>query len=94
MTINDLIEEQTELAKSYAEDGEFFSAARVLRGLAAKVAQHIEYKNYIISPNLFNAYLVAWCYAHKDYNGPEDNRFGYEASIEACQTTIDDIEDN
>lgn len=40
MNIHERIEEQTSLAKSYAEDGAFFSAARVLRGLALEVQAH------------------------------------------------------
>jgi len=39
-TIHDRIKEQTELAKTYAEDGAFLSAARVLRQLAADLEAH------------------------------------------------------
>ena len=38
--IHETIEDQTELAKSYASDGAFTSAARVLRGLAQKIEAH------------------------------------------------------
>lgn len=42
MNIHERIEDQTELAKSYAEDGAFASAARVLRGLTQEVQSHAE----------------------------------------------------
>jgi hypothetical protein len=32
----------------------------------------------------------AWTYVHKDYDGPEDNRFGYAESPEACVAEIDE----
>ena len=42
MNIHERIEEQVDLAKCYAEDGAFISAARVLRGLAQEVQAHGE----------------------------------------------------
>lgn len=42
MNIHERILDQTELAKCYAEDGAFISAARVLRGLAQEVQSHGE----------------------------------------------------
>lgn len=40
MTVHQLIEEKTELAKTYAEDGAFHTAARVLEDLATHVSRH------------------------------------------------------
>lgn len=40
MTIHDKIRQQTDLAKTYAEDGAFNSAARVLRDLAIVLEAH------------------------------------------------------
>lgn len=42
MNIHERMEEQISLAKCYAEDGAFASAARVLRGLALEVQAHAE----------------------------------------------------
>lgn len=40
MNIHELIKDRTELAKIYAEDGAFLSAARVLRSLAESIEKH------------------------------------------------------
>lgn len=40
MNIHQLIDEKTDLAKTYAEDGGFHSAARVLEDLATHVSRH------------------------------------------------------
>lgn len=40
MNIHRLIEEKTDLAKTYADDGAFHSAARVLEDLATHVSRH------------------------------------------------------
>lgn len=42
MTIHELIAEQTDLAKTCAEDGGFHSAARVLLQLSYDVEQHAQ----------------------------------------------------
>jgi len=42
MNIHEHINEKTELAKTYAEDGAFFSAARVLKDLAGDVHRHAD----------------------------------------------------
>ena len=61
----------------------------------------IAYRDYLIYPNDFvahpDAYRVAWCYAHKDYDGapidadgpPGDNRCGACETVEACKEEID-----
>jgi len=36
--------------------------------------------------------LVAWLYAHDDYDGPEDGRAGVEASVEDCISAIQERE--
>lgn len=43
MNIHETILDSTDLAKAYAEDGAFRSAARVLRGLAQKIEEHAEW---------------------------------------------------
>jgi hypothetical protein len=43
MTIHTLITEQTDLARTYAQDGAFRSAARVLRELATKLIEHADW---------------------------------------------------
>lgn len=40
MTIHGVIQEKTDLAKTYAEDGAFHSSARVLEDLATIVSRH------------------------------------------------------
>lgn len=40
--MRDRIKEQCELAHFYAEDGAYYSAARVLRDLAEEVGQHAQ----------------------------------------------------
>lgn len=40
MTIHERINEQTELAKDFAEDGAFATAARILRKLADEIDKH------------------------------------------------------
>lgn len=40
-TIHSLIAEQTDLAKTYAEDGAFKTAASVLRRLASTIDEHV-----------------------------------------------------
>ncbi|MER8786284.1 hypothetical protein NKH71_00200 [Mesorhizobium sp. M0983] len=40
MNIHEKLDERCGLAKTYAEDGAFHSAARVLKDLAATVEQH------------------------------------------------------
>lgn len=40
MNVHERIKEQVDLAKIYAEDGAFHSAAKVLRKLADEVEQH------------------------------------------------------
>lgn len=42
MNIHERIDDQVELAKSYAEDGAFRSAARVLRQIAREVENHAD----------------------------------------------------
>jgi len=42
MNIHERIAEQTELAKTYAEDGAFRTAARVMRNLADEVQEHAD----------------------------------------------------
>lgn len=37
-------------------------------------------------------YVYGWEYVHKDYDGPEDNRFGFENSPEDCLESIINIE--
>lgn len=32
-----------------------------------------------------------WCYVHKDYDGPEDNRHGFVSSVEEAQTEIGEL---
>lgn len=49
MNIHELIEERISLAKTYAEDGAFMSAARVLRELARDVQTHAEACNAAIA---------------------------------------------
>jgi hypothetical protein len=43
MTIHDTFTEQTDLARTYAQDGAFRSAARVLRDLATKLIEHADW---------------------------------------------------
>lgn len=53
-----------------------------------------EYRGYVIEydPPPIPGPTFDWQYTHKDYDGPEDKRHGYSASVEACKAEIDDIE--
>lgn len=42
MDMRERIKEQTSLAQAYADDGAYFSAARVLRELASEVKAHAD----------------------------------------------------
>lgn len=42
MNIHEIIAEKTELAKTYASDGAFRSAARVLRQLVDTIENHVD----------------------------------------------------
>jgi hypothetical protein len=62
------------------------------------VAQEdIEYRGWHIYRNSFTAHhrwrKVMWCYVHKDYDGPEDNRSGACATVYACKSEIDAYEE-
>lgn len=49
----------------------------------------IEYRDYAIS----NAWIGGFQYVHNDYDGPEDNRAGHEATLEDCYRAIDESYD-
>lgn len=49
----------------------------------------IEYKGFAIS----NAWIGGFQYVHNDYDGPEDNRHGHEATLEDCYRAIDEWHD-
>jgi hypothetical protein len=57
----------------------------------------ITYRGYEIRQNDFRAHpywgKVAWTFAHKDYDGPEDNRCGFAETVEDCMSEIDDAEE-
>ena len=48
----------------------------------------IEYANWTRPSAAFDV-----DYRHEDYDGPEDNRCGAAASVEACVTEIEELED-
>jgi hypothetical protein len=50
----------------------------------------LEYRNYTIESEPPWGYA----YAHKDYDGPEDERCGVGATVEECMMHIDDMEDD
>jgi hypothetical protein len=51
------------------------------------------YRGYFIYPAEYAVPDSRFQYVHKDYDGPEDNRFGYGATVEECKAEIDDLED-
>lgn len=57
-------------------------------------AEPIRYRGYRIFRNDFTAHPdwreVAWVFTHEDYDGPEDNRHGHAATVEACIFEIDE----
>lgn len=61
------------------------------------VADPILYGDWRIYENDFRAHhdwrTVRWLYVHDDYDGPEDDRSGFAASIEACKAEIDEWEE-
>lgn len=46
---------------------------------------HIEY-----NPPPIPVRCCDWQWAHEDFDGPEDNRYGHAASLEAAKAEIDD----
>lgn len=74
------------------------TAAGAAQGTAALRPER-EYRGYIIEPTdpvppIPCWRQFAWSYAHKDYDGPEDNRCGHAESPEACMAEIDWREDD
>lgn len=60
-------------------------------------AEPIRYRDWEIFPNeplppTPNAEKLAWAFTHKDFDGPDDSRCGYAATIEACIEEIDERE--
>lgn len=56
----------------------------------------IIYRDWLIYLNDYvgpGDHLCAFVFTHKDYDGPEDNRHGHAATVEACKREIDCIED-
>ena len=51
----------------------------------------IEYRNYHVSPDWCG--FGFWEYAHKDYDGPEDNRSGVSRHLMDALLQIDQMED-
>ena len=52
----------------------------------------ITYRDFEISydPPPIPARNCDWSYSHKDFDGPEDNRYGHAPSLEAAKAAIDD----
>lgn len=47
---------------------------------------------YVAQQNLIPA--MQWCWEHKDFDGPEDNRYGYCPTVEDCMAEIDAVHDD
>lgn len=47
------------------------------------------YRDFDIEPYI-NCPGWEWIYAHKDYDGPEDNRVGTASSFDKAMTAVDD----
>ena len=47
------------------------------------------YKGYLIQRNPYHWMEHPWIFAHEDYRGPTDNRFGTAATVEDCKREID-----
>lgn len=55
------------------------------------MTDRITHRGYeIYRPSYVPGPQFAWEYAHENYDGPEDNRIGRAASIEACKAEIDE----
>lgn len=51
------------------------------------------YRNYIIERAGSEAREWEWYYTHKDYDGPEDSRYGFAKTEEDARREIDRLED-
>ena len=51
-----------------------------------------EYRGYIITPTPVYAREWRFAYQHQDFDGPEDNRYGFGRTVEECKKAIDELE--
>lgn len=61
------------------------------------MGERVGYRGWIIEPTdplppIPNWARFAWTYQHRDFDGPEDSRYGYAESVEACKAEIDEAE--
>lgn len=56
------------------------------RGAALPVV----YRDFSVDTTLFQCMGMAYGWVHVDYDGPEDNRHGSEATVEDCYRSIDE----
>lgn len=55
----------------------------------------VTYRGYQISRALDSLMpQTDWHYGHVDFDGPEDNRYGYASGVDECKAAIDDRLDN
>jgi hypothetical protein len=59
-------------------------------------AEKIKYRGYVIvhDPPPIPNDSFDWRFWHQDYDGPEDGRYGYAASLEEAKRDIDEREDD
>lgn len=72
---------------------------RALAGLPPDLAAnwqsgYIKYRGYLITQEWSTRFGKPqpdeWCYAHEEFEGPEDHRCGWCATMESCKEEIDD----
>lgn len=50
----------------------------------------VVYRGYSVDTTMFQCMGAMYGYVHEDYDGPEDNRHGSEATLEDCYRAIDE----
>lgn len=52
--------------------------------------EFVEYRGYKVERSDAPVPHMAWSYVHEDFDGDEDNRYGYEATFWDCLVAIDE----
>jgi hypothetical protein len=50
----------------------------------------VVYRGFSVDTTMFQCMGSAYAWVHEDYDGPEDNRHGSEATVEDCYRSIDE----
>lgn len=53
----------------------------------------VTHRGFIVDTTMFQCMGAMYSWVHEDYDGPEDNRHGTEATVEDCYRAIDEWAD-